>query len=408
MPTAEQAPLEAESRICGACVFEAGLERWIRSTGRHENCDACRADAPTRSANSIAKFVDERLHVEFDPALRWYSESEIADWIGATSPLFSTRELLASLGLESDDPNVQLARDAIVRLLPSQQWCRGYPNHPDVHEFASRAWRDFCVYVQHQRRFFFHSFDAISSASMYDPLPTDALSILERAVRRLGAIRRVTSGTKVFRARYVDAETALCPDELGAHASHRAGHPNRMSPPGIPMFYAADVEATAVAEVIGPAGEIVIAPFELVRDVWVVDFADLPDTPSLFDPDDFFLRSEAGIFRDFAREVSRPVRPDRIDHIEYIPTQIVTEYFVARVRANDGAPLDGMRYRSAKGDGVAYVFFYGREGLEGTTPEPSSAKPEFVPFDVPIRQERSPILRWLGECARRRVPADSP
>lgn len=34
------------------------------------------------------------------------------------------------------------------------------------------------------------------------------------------------------------------------------------------------------------------------------------------------------IFLDrFAHEVSKPVAPDALEHIEYVPTQIVTEYF---------------------------------------------------------------------------------
>ncbi len=63
------------------------------------------------------------------------------------------------------------------------------------------------------------------------------------------------------------------------------------------------------------------------------------------------------------KEISRPIaRDDRI-HIEYVPTQVVTEY-VRNTLSVEGKPIDGIRYASSRNNsGTAIVLFADQDNL---------------------------------------------
>jgi len=104
-----------------------------------------------------------------------------------------------------------------------------------------------------------------------------------------------------------------------------------MSPAGIPMFYGAVDGYTAVAET--PTGRIEksqiisVAEFVSVKEFWVVDLSTLPRIPSRFSETSRHERGAIRFLHDFVSDLSKPVKKDGREHIEYVPTQIVTEYF---------------------------------------------------------------------------------
>lgn len=61
---------------------------------------------------------------------------------------------------------------------------------------------------------------------------------------------------------------------------------------------------------------------------------------------------------DFIDDFSKPITRDDRSHIEYVPTQIVTEYFRHIFRSNKNEKLDGIIYPSSKKkDKSAIVIF---------------------------------------------------
>ncbi|WP_157221188.1 RES domain-containing protein [Flavisphingomonas formosensis] len=61
---------------------------------------------------------------------------------------------------------------------------------------------------------------------------------------------------------------------------------------------------------------------------------------------------------DFARDIAKPIKRNGREHIEYVPTQIVTEYLRRVFRDAGGQPIDGLIYRSSRHDGAkAFVLF---------------------------------------------------
>ena len=57
-----------------------------------------------------------------------------------------------------------------------------------------------------------------------------------------------------------------------------------------------------------------------------MDFTKLKEIPSLFDLKNRDKRTVSKFLRGFIRDLSVPVKPDDSVHIEYIPTQVVTEF----------------------------------------------------------------------------------
>jgi len=62
-------------------------------------------------------------------------------------------------------------------------------------------------------------------------------------------------------------------------------------------------------------------------------------------------------------------------HIEYVPTQVVTE-FLRTTKLPEGVKLDGIRYRSSRKDGgISLVLFADRRNVKGASDD-TWAKPD--------------------------------
>ena len=68
-----------------------------------------------------------------------------------------------------------------------------------------------------------------------------------------------------------------------------------------------------------------------------------------------------------AREVSRPIERGDREHIEYVPTQIFTEFVMGQV-APGKSHVDGIKYSSSVHTGHAsFVLFANQNNIEATS-----------------------------------------
>jgi hypothetical protein len=115
-------------------------------------------------------------------------------------------------------------------------------------------------------------------------------------------------------------------------------------------------------------GMFALGEFIIRRDALLLDLTHLPAVPSLFEdiPDTLTYdpRPRILFLWKLSREISRPIARDDRVHIEYLPTQVVTEYLRTSVTV-DGKKVDGIRYRSSRnGVGTAVVLFANRDNVE--------------------------------------------
>src|SRR5262249_27106744 len=146
-----------------------------------------------------------------------------------------------------------------------------------------------------------------------------------------GAFVKLPSGSRIFRARHQPkGKTYATAATLGPPPVEHAIQTNRMSPPGIVMTYVADNPETALAETASGIGTFAIAEFVTERDALILDLTHLPRAPSAFSalPDtlEYDPRPRLRFLHWISRVISRPIARDDRVHIEYVPTQVVTEY----------------------------------------------------------------------------------
>ncbi|WP_255313722.1 RES family NAD+ phosphorylase [Mycobacterium malmoense] len=166
-------------------------------------------------------------------------------------------------------------------------------------------------------------------------------------------------GTPLYRGRLCEGAGSLRrhSDDLGPAPLGKAAA-NRMSPAGVALFYASADPQTAIAEIAGHSVEplAVIGKFTNTRELLILD---LTATPSQFSPFCVDLRQPARMARflsSFVHYITTPVIPDGRQHVEYAPTQLITEY----LRWVPQPKLDGIALPSAQTGERTYVLFFDR------------------------------------------------
>lgn len=129
---------------------------------------------------------------------------------------------------------------------------------------------------------------------------------------------------------------------------------NRMSATGISMFYGALDDNTPIQEIrnYSPDAVIDLGKFELKREIMVIDLFKIPKYLSFWMPQYF---REYKFLKRFHLEITKPI--DKNPSIEYVPTQIFTEY----IRFMNNYHIDGIIYQSSLTGERNVVLFYDNE-----------------------------------------------
>ncbi len=355
MGLVKAAMLEAEERgwhepdgfVCPDCVDDEYLKDLIRAHVSQRNCDYCGQRTRSKSAAPVAVIMEP-----IAGALRYHFEEPAQAGVpwekGWVFEPTDTEDALMALPLHCHE---QLFDD-IVQSFTDTAWVpasRGHWLGEHPHEELSALWASFVHMIKHEVRFFFQSSAEHKPTSSWYPDPRNILHRIGDLTKEISLVRQVPAGVTLFRVRARDEGAAWEPDaeQLGAPPPGlaRAG---RMNPAGISYLYLAFEHATALAEVLqSPPCSAAIAEFATQRVLNVLDLANLPNWPSVFGENRRDER-EAFLFLDrFVEAISEPVRKDGGEHIGYVPSQVVSEYFELVFRHGRGKRLDGILYPSA-------------------------------------------------------------
>jgi hypothetical protein len=336
-----------------------------------------------------------------------------------------TWDLLDELGLGHDLSAPGLHAD-LTNALGMSEWVHRGPYSLTEEQARRTGWDEFSDLVKHRVRYLMFSPKSKPTAEgikVTDPddigmlettsaeielLPKDEVTDPSDMLDELGALFKkydlfytIPAGTLLYRVRIHSPEQR--PDNtvaaLGPPRAEHARFSNRMSPAGVPMFYAAFDEATAIAETSvrhdGKPAERTMATFRVVKESIVLDLVDLPAVPSIFDSDEAnWDRPALSFLTEFVEDLTRPIEKDGREHVDYVPSQIVTEYVRYRLSAKVGHALFGIRYRSARhAEGIGCVLFLGGEDLDdGPFSEPKASHLNFSR----TRPRRSRLRRALS------------
>ena len=170
------------------------------------------------------------------------------------------------------------------------------------------------------------------------------LERLHQIIIQQGLCKTLRKGTVLYRARIVnDTNKTFTFKDITA-APDSSAFPNRMSPAGISMFYASFDKKTPMRECVGDGSSVmIVGKFMTKKSLRVIDLTMIPATS-------FWMErwQENRFLHQFDEEVTKPVNPEDKNHLQYIPTQVITEYFRYMFRDAKGLPIDGLIYGSSK------------------------------------------------------------
>ena len=359
-------------QICRECVDEEDLRKYIAAADQEPGCSFCdEEDAPTCGFLDFMDHVKECVTAEYDRADNWLPWDKEEDrWL--LGPVWDTYDLIHDeLAIGFSRKGDEELVDAIVDCLEQTVWCERDPLGENPLETLRLGWREFCELIRHRTRFFLDRWASPPSEELpiprHRPTPAEMLYAIGSRIRLMELFRRVPADSTIFRARHCKRDQFLCtPQDLGPPPREHAVVSNRMSPPGIVMFYGALDPETALLETATAPGHFSVGKFRVLRDLWLLDLTALPEVPGFFasiSDSQPWVRRDAQFFRELVRDFTQPVARDNRIHVDYIPTQVVTEYCrMAYHHEHDTAPLDGIVYPSARNAGKGAVVLFAESG----------------------------------------------
>ena len=343
--------------VCGDCVSNALLRSALEGSATDADCEYC-GRAQAAPINALLEEISEAAFSGFtDPANELPYESREGGYQGQTLDAW---EVIERIGEWTD--NAQLAEDVDVAF-SDHAWCQKHYFSLDEREKLDFGWQGFATQIKHRTRYLFLQ----ETRNDDDPDVTPPGRMLEEIEELLAPLLIVLPKTSaLYRVRVMQAGAAASePAELGTPPARLANVDNRMSPRGIPMFYAAEDEETAVVETfdtkLGSERSLAIGKWHLPRDMVVLDLTDLPEIPDPFDHLDRWQGVRVAFIHDFVRDLTKPVDRES-GSVDYVPTQAVAEHIRWRMRAANGGQINGIRYPSSQHlGGVAVVLFAQQE-----------------------------------------------
>lgn len=341
----ERGYVKADGNICSNCVEDATLKRWVTDNAAAYQCRFCSASSEKPIAASFDAFVGVVLAgVRFD----WNHPD--AEGIGYESAeggyqadVTEIGEVLTNYEI-SECPDVT---EAIIKAVGHDGWVERDYYIGDKSRQLSIGWDWFQYIVKHQTRYVFLAPN--DDDDITEMPPSNMLyAIGGMVVNELAALNLITEttiDTDLYRVR-IGPLPYHTGTEIGSPPAELSIQSNRMSPAGIAMFYGAFDQETALAETLDltrHVGQMMsIGTFRPVRSLRVLDLADLPDIPSVFDVDGHLRIHPLRFLHSFSHDMAQPIAHDGREHIEYVPTQIVTEYFRRVFRDDHGNAIDGI------------------------------------------------------------------
>ncbi|MER6687897.1 RES domain-containing protein [Streptomyces minutiscleroticus] len=362
--------MDEEQYVCMEDVRDSALRRELEGYLDPGTCSFC--GSGTAGVVSFEVFMEEvmsAVYWRFQRANDAGVPREDGDWAEAT---MNFHEVVQDTLWGAVDWAVA---DAVEAYDDGDAWVyRDYP-WPNLDVAMRRGWRDFCELVYaHDDAVLLPQEERQWGYGMYGP--REVLDHICEMAKRLGLIVPLPEGSRLWRSRIADAPVNCTASEMGPPPVRRAA-PNRMSPAGVSMFYAAEDARTAQREVTAHrsdlgAQHLTTCAFSVAHyDCWILDLTDLPEVPSIFDHQQRNLYAFADFMQHFAAELTKPIPLDGTQHREYRPTQVFTQYLYRH------APLgvNGIKFRSAQdSDGINYVLFAGPEDCT----DAQSQKPEHL------------------------------
>lgn len=333
-----------DSRVCNHCVSDRDIKQFIKANGEESKCDYCRKNrARTVNFNEFIEFFLGHVDSVYGDPLEEFVNFE-------DGKTFSIFDLLDDIDLTEQES----LRNDVEDSLSDRVWCEKPYYQYDESDALMSGWEKFSEVVK-QSRYTYHKLD---DEHFYEPIAPGAfLDALSRVISQLGLYKTLIKGAFIYRVRVhkkvVDKKKVKLTkaSELAPPLPEQAIYPNRMSPSGVPMLYGAFDIGTAIKETwTGCDKEQVatIAKFKLLKNITLVDLTKIPEYLGFFEEADF-NNQQIDFLKDFVEAISKPIDRDGREHIDYVPTQVITEHLRnVHHKIYENEKIYGLIYPSSK------------------------------------------------------------
>lgn len=369
-------PELADKFVC-TCHFEDQyLNGFIQKEGHKGKCSYCGKNGMVCDMETLGKHIMWNISLYFSPldnaglylADSFYDDEhevipgykKIGDYIAPNELAYfdSVDELMYDLDLITEDEDLN---DDIKSCFTTEQWISNDFDEENKKIKYANQWDRFVKNVTYKGRFTFLATPEFRNLiQKKEGLSDDILSILSDLIIEQGLVKALSKGTKLYRARKVsDVKVGYAFEDITSPPDDFA-FPNRMSPAGISMFYASFEKDTATNECVGgESNGLIVGTFETAKDLKVIDLTTIPEQS-------FWVKNwqENQFLHHFNENITKRVDPKDTNHLQYIPTQVFTEFLRYMFRDDKGQQVDGLIYGSSKTKEKNIVLFCNQKESE--------------------------------------------
>ena len=256
----------------------------------------------------------------------------------------STKELLFYIDLISDNDDLN---NDIEDCFMWDEWIQVSPFVLTKRQELSFMWETFSRMVKHEQRFtFFKRKEFTKDGFSEDNGLMDILSELGEKITKYKLYKTLNKDDVLYRCRFIGEGEVVDAFEKITSPPDNIAKQSRMSPAGISMFYGAFDKDTAILE-SSPLGDglgtHIVGKFAIKKKLRLLDLTSLP-IQSFWITNDW---EEIAFLHSFNREITKPIDRNGSIHIEYIPSQVFTEYLRYIYKTSDGFNINGIIYGSS-------------------------------------------------------------
>jgi hypothetical protein len=356
--------------VCASCLEDQSLQAFAESNAEMHGCDYCGSDPANicvARLDAVIEFMGEAIATEWEDPEREAPRRDSSDGGGYYINTFDSETLLYIIGFQVSNENLMAD---ITAAFANHEWCERQWQLLSATERWNFGWDRFQHVVKHQRRYtFWYCKDDVEDVSHPDYLPpADMLAEVESVIKNLKLVKDFPVGTSIWRLQlHPKGESLSDPKRFTPPPIDLAIQANRMSPPGVPMFYGSDDFETAQLELIDPSSPeakdklVSGAQFRNLVPLNLLDLTSIPSLPSYFSHKGPFRRHYIHFLNKFVEDLSEPIKKDGRQHIEYVPTQVFTEFVRHIMKGPNGVPVHGIRYSSSINGKPCCVIFATQE-----------------------------------------------
>lgn len=355
-------------KVCTNHFYDLYINRNIENGGEEGCCSYCKKKAIVRDMYDLGRdllwkitmYYTDIENADLPYASDYYDDNDeiipglkrIGEYVAPVeNEVFdSVDELMEDLDLVTDDDELN---EDIKGIFSTEQWISKdfYEEDQTVH--LSILWEKFCKEVTSQRRF---TFLATPDYEGKDNI----LERLDEIVVQQELCRVLPKGTTLYRARKIKEPKEKYDFYDITSAPNESAFPNRMSPAGISMFYASFDKETPMSECVGGDEPVmIIGKFKTCRNLLILDLTRIPENSFWMDG-----WQENKFLHKFNKEITKPTDIKDTNHLQYVPSQIMTEYFRYMLRTKAGRRIDGIIYGSSKTAQRNIVLFCNQQDSE--------------------------------------------